>query len=324
MRRAQGTLGRGMMAGFIAAAVIAFWFLLVDSIRGVPFATPMFVATTIAGMENGAARPVVLTIYSLLHFGAFMVIGAALAWVLARIHIRPSLLTGLVVGFMLFDLIFYAGIVVSGVNVIGALGWPEVLIGNLIAAIALMGYLRTTGPAEDDITLMDVLNEHRTIREGLVAGMLGAAAVMLWFLVLDVAQGRVFFTPAALGSAIFLGARGVDDVVINAGTVAGYTGIHIVAFLLAGLGGSAMVEGARRQPPLLLGTILFFVTLEVLFIGLMAIVAEWLLDAIQWWTIVVGNLIAAGVMGGYLLFEHPELREHLTHDLEEELVSGET
>lgn len=323
MRRAQGTLGRGMTAGFIAAAVLAFWFLLVDSIRGVPFETPMFVATTIGGLENGAARPFVLTVYSVVHFCVFMLIGAAIAWILERIHIRPTLLTGLVVGFMLFDLIFYAGIVISGVNVIGALGWPEVLIGNLIAAIALVRYLRITGPAEDDVTMMDVLNEHRTIKEGLVAGLLGAAAVMLWFLVLDVVQDRVFFTPAALGSAIFLGARGIEDVVISTGTVAGYTGIHLVAFLLAGLGGSAMVEGARRQPPLLLGTILFFVTLEVLFIGLMAIAAEWLLDTIQWWTIVAGNLIAAGVMGGYLLFEHPELREHLTHDLEEELVSGE-
>jgi hypothetical protein len=173
------------------------------------------------------------------------------------------------------------------------------------------------------VSLREVLAEHRTIREGLVSGLLGAAAVMLWFLVLDVVQGRPFFTPAALGSAVLLGARAVSEVVVSVPTIAGYTGIHVVAFLVAGLGASAMVEGARRQPPLLLGIVLFFVTLEVLFIGLMAILATWLLDTIPWWTIVVGNLIAAGVMGGYLLHEHPEIREHLTHDLEEELVSGE-
>jgi hypothetical protein len=118
-----------------------------------------------------------------------------------------------------------------------------------------------------------------------------------------------------------MGARGVDEVVVSAATVLGYSGIHIVAFLLAGLIASAMVEGARRQPPLLLGSILFFVTFEVLFIGLMAVVAVWLLDAIHWWTVVVGNLIAAAVMGGYLLYQHPEIRESLSHDLEEELVS---
>jgi hypothetical protein len=48
--------------------------------------------------------------------------------------------------------------------------------------------------------------------------------------------------------------------------------------------------------------------------------ATWLLDAMDWWTIVVGNLVAALVMGGYLLYEHPELRENLTHELEEEMV----
>jgi hypothetical protein len=144
---------------------------------------------------------------------------------------------------------------------------------------------------------------------------------MLWFFVLDVIQGRVLFTPAALGSALFLGARGLGEVAITPGMVAGYTGVHLFSFLLVGLGASALVEGARRQPSILLGTVLFFVTLEVLFIGLMAIMAAWLLDAISWWTIVVGNLIAAAVMGGYLLFEHPELRENLSHDLEEDLVS---
>jgi hypothetical protein len=37
--------------------------------------------------------------------------------------------------------------------------------------------------------------------------------------------------------------------------------------------------------------------------------------------IVAGNLVASLVMGGFLLYEHPEVRQNLTHDLEEELVS---
>ncbi len=321
MRRPQTTLGRGATGGLIAAGVLAFWFLVIDAVRATPFDTPLFVARTIVGLDF-AAGPVTLGIYTLLHFGVFMLVGIAVAKLMERAGIRPSLLVGLVVGFLLFDLIFYAGIMISGTDVVSALGWPEVLIGNLIAAIVLLRYLRVTGPAEEDVSLGEILDAHRTIREGLVAGLIGATAVMLWFLVLDVIEGRILFTPAALGSAMFLGARGVAEVSMAATTIIGYTGIHLFAFLLVGLGASAMVEGARRQPPLLLGIVLFFVTLEVLFIGLMAIVAAWLLDAIHWWTIVVGNLIAAGVMGGYLLYEHPELRESLTHDLEEELVSG--
>jgi hypothetical protein len=320
LRRIQGTLGRGATGGFIAAAALAFWFLVIDSIRAAPFDTPMFVARTVAGLDQLTAGPAMLLLYTVLHFGLFMLVGMAVAWVLDRIHMHASLLIGLVLGFLLFDLIFYAGIVFSGTDVVGALGWPEVLIGNLISAIVLTRYLRAT-EAEDEISLREVLSQHRTIREGLFAGLLGAAAVMLWFFVLDVVQGRVLFTPAALGSALFFGARGLNEVVISATTITGYTGVHLFAFLLVGLGASAAVEGARRQPSIILGIVLFFVTLEVLFIGLMAIAAAWLLDAISWWTIVVGNLVAAGVMGGYLLFEHPELRENLSHDLEEELVS---
>ena len=42
----------------------------------------------------------------------------------------------------------------------------------------------------------------------------------------------------------------------------------------------------------LLGLVLLFVTFEVLFFGLIAIMASWLLDSLKWWTILVANLIA--------------------------------
>ena len=34
--------------------------------------------------------------------------------------------------------------------------------------------------------------EHRTLREGVLAGFLGASAVALWFLILDTVAGRPF------------------------------------------------------------------------------------------------------------------------------------
>jgi len=316
----NGTITRGAMAGFIGATALAFWFLVIDSARATPFYTPLFVARTLLGLDaTPGGHPLLLAMYTAFHFGVFILLGIAVAWVLEKAHIPPFMLLGLVLGFLLFDLIFYAGVIVTGTNVVRELGWPAVLAGNLIAGTALMRYLYVTVPGER-AHLRDVLKEHTTIREGLVAGVLGAAAVMVWFLVLDLIQGRSFFTPAALGSALFFGARGMAEVSVAAETVLGYTGVHLAAFMLTGLIASAMTEGARREPPLLLAMVLFFVTLEVMFIGLLAIVAAWLLDGIRWWTIVVGNLIAAAVMGGYLLQKHPELKESLSHDLEEELV----
>ena len=40
----------------------------------------------------------------------------------------------------------------------------------------------------------------RILREGFIAGLIGAGAVALWFLIVDTIAGRPFFTPAMLGS----------------------------------------------------------------------------------------------------------------------------
>jgi hypothetical protein len=307
------------MAGVIGAATLAVWFLVVDSLRAEPFATPMFVAHALLNIDNPQPAPILLAMYTAFHFVVFVLVGTLVAWVLEKASIPPFGLLGFVLGFLLFDMIFYAGVLVTGTNVVEELGWPAVLAGNLIAGFTLMRYLYMTSPG-DKLSVREVLREHRTTREGLIAGLLGAVAVMIWFLVLDLVRQPMFFTPGALGSALFFGARGTAEVQITVETVLGYTGIHLVAFMAVGMIASMMTEAARREPPLLLGMVLFFVTLEVLFIGLLAIVATWLLDSIQWWMVVVGNLIAAVVMGGYLMHEHPELRENLSHDLEGELV----
>jgi len=319
MSRHNGTVARGVVAGLLGAAALALWFLAVDAVRAEPFATPTFVAHALLGLENARPGPVLLAMYTAFHFMVFVLIGISVAWVVDRAQIPPHSLLGLVLGFLLFDLIFYAGVLVTGTNVVGELGWPAVLVGNLIAGLVLMRYLYATSDGVKT-SLRDLLREHRTIREGLIAGLLGAVAVMVWFLVLDVIRRPLFFTPGALGSALFFGARGATEVQVSVETVLGYTGVHVVAFMIVGMIASALTEAARREPPLLLGMVLFFVTLEVLFIGLLAIVATWLLNSIAWWMVVVANLIAGVVMGAYLLHEHPELRENLSHELEEELV----
>ncbi|PYN49534.1 MAG: hypothetical protein DMD95_00925 [Candidatus Rokuibacteriota bacterium] len=43
----------------------------------------------------------------------------------------------------------------------------------------------------------------RLYQEGLIAGLVGAATVALWFLVIDSIQGRPLYTPTVLGTALF-------------------------------------------------------------------------------------------------------------------------
>jgi hypothetical protein len=218
--------------------------------------------------------------------------------------------------------VFYMGVVVTGENVVRALGWPEVLTGNLIAGITLMGYLHLTGPGTV-VSWRQVLREHRVIREGLIAGLIGAGVVAVWFLVIDLIQGRMLFTPAALGSAVFAGARGAAEVQVSAPMILAYTLIHVAAFLGTGFVASALISEAEKDPPMLLGLVLLFVTIEVLFFGLIAIMAGWLLDSIKWWTVLVANLIAAGAMGWYLWKAHPNLQAELGKPLEDEVFEPE-
>lgn len=155
------------------------------------------------------------------------------------------------------------------------------------------------------------------VPDGLAAGMLGAAAVAVWFLVLDVVQGRVFFTPAALGSALFLNATSPQEVVLSPAVVLGYTTLHIAAFAAAGLLVAALARAAERHPPVLLGAVLLFVTIEVFFLGMIALLANWLLAVLAWWPILVANALAAAVMAVYVWRAHPVLRALDWMELEE-------
>ncbi|MBI4546044.1 MAG: hypothetical protein HY703_12660, partial [Gemmatimonadetes bacterium] len=246
----NATVVRGGLAGVVAATALAVFFLVVDTVEGRPLYTPAFLASVLAGLGEVEIGFGLIAMYTALHYAVFILIGMGVVWLLHRTETGASYLLGIVLGFLLFDVIFYAGVLITGVDVVRELGWPELMSGNLIAGLVLMGYLRSSG-LEPTVSWRTVLRQHRIIREGLIAGALGAGAVALWFLVLDVILGRIFFTPAALGSALFFGARRAADIQITGATVLGYTVVHVAAFLLTGFVAAALATEAERDPPLL-------------------------------------------------------------------------
>jgi hypothetical protein len=155
------------------------------------------------------------------------------------------------------------------------------------------------------------------IREAVLSGLVGAAVVALCFLVLDVAKGQLLFTPAALGSALFLGARGIAEVQITPLTVLGYTIVHVAAFVLIALLLVALIRSVAHHPPAILGAALLLITMEVFAIGMLAILASWLLDALSIWTVLIANVLAGTAMGVFLWTRNPLLQAGLRADLEE-------
>ena len=152
---------------------------------------------------------------------------------------------------------------------------------------------------------------HSVVREGLIAGAAGAAAVALWFLVLDLAQGRLFFTPGALGSIFFLGARSVEDVQVTAGTVLGYTVLHVAAFAFVGMIAARIFTWADEEPRVVLGLGVLFVVSEVFVLGVMMIGAGWLLDEVPMWAVLISNALGILAVGAYLWRVHPAVRRNV-------------
>ena len=87
---------------------------------------------------------------------------------------------------------------------------------------------------------------NRILREGFIAGCIGAAVVAVWFLIVDAINGQPLFTPAMLGSAVFWGAHDMSAVVIEPARIFGYTMIHVSAFVVVGciVGRSSYVQAA--------------------------------------------------------------------------------
>lgn len=151
----------------------------------------------------------------------------------------------------------------------------------------------------------------------LVTALIGAGIVALWFLAIDALRGRPLFTPAALGSAMLLGARGEAQVEVSALTVLGYTVLHVGAFLAVAWMAVRLFRAREEEPRAVLGAALLFITMEVFVIGVVAILAGWLLDALSLWGLALATLVAAAGMGLYLLRRYPGVRRELHEELEE-------
>ncbi len=98
----------------------------------------------------------------------------------------------------------------------------------------------------------------RILREGFIAGLIGAAAVALWFLVVDVIAGRPFFTPAMLGSAVFWGVHDPAQVVIEYSRIIGYTMIHVSAFIIVGTISAVLAAEVEVAPHTLYLVVVFW------------------------------------------------------------------
>lgn len=142
--------------------------------------------------------------------------------------------------------------------------------------------------------------------DGLFTGMIGALGVALWFLVLDLAAGRPLYTPSLLGDVLLHGSQSAArDIPIAPLNVAAYTAFHFVAFVAVGIVFAYMMSLFDRFPIMFFVLLVMFLFLQVGFFFMDLALGAQLLGRLRPWTVLVGNLIAAGGMAFYQWKRHP-------------------
>lgn len=155
------------------------------------------------------------------------------------------------------------------------------------------------------------LQRRSVIREGTIAGLLGALSVAIWFLIVDAARGVPLRVPSALGHILFH-AAGIAGSEGRSAHVIAYTLFHVAAFVAVGLFAAAILRLSERQPSVLAGAFVLFVIFEAEFYLITLVLTQSRsLGLPSWYMVAGGNAIASLVMGTYLWRAHPGLRANI-------------
>ncbi|HUF93529.1 MAG TPA: hypothetical protein VMR23_14220 [Candidatus Limnocylindria bacterium] len=147
----------------------------------------------------------------------------------------------------------------------------------------------------------------RIHQEGIIAGVIGAATVAVWFLVLDTLAGHPLSTPTLLGTALFHRGTAVAVPGVSLEMVLMFTWVHGLVFVALGGVASWLLALAERHPSFGFGVLMLFVIFQFGFMVTAMLFARPVLVALGWPAILGANLLAAAAMAAYFFRRHPSL-----------------
>ena len=160
------------------------------------------------------------------------------------------------------------------------------------------------------------MGQSRTIRDGLIVGLIAYATVALFYSVFDLLAARgMLFTVDLLGRALFKGLR--DPAVLmfpierDLTAILLYNAFHLVVSLGIGLVVVSLVAHAERYPSQ--ARLVFIMIVAGGFLTVFGV--GYLTDAVRpllpWWSIAVANVVAVLLAGLYLVRRRPGLWQRL-------------
>ena len=145
MTLAHRTVREGNVGRLLASAAVAVWFFVLDVAGGRPFGTPARLGESVAslfGGTGGGSAALYVAGYTVFHAIAFCLSGVVMSAVVNKAEDEPSLLFGLLILFVAFEVAWYGmTAILARDEAYGPLAWYQVMIANLIAATVMGFYL---------------------------------------------------------------------------------------------------------------------------------------------------------------------------------------
>ena len=148
----------------------------------------------------------------------------------------------------------------------------------------------------------------RVVREGFVAGLLGAAIVAVFFAVVNVFGGHSpFYTVDHLGRAL-VGTPPAGSPGSAAGPALAYNGLHLLVFLLLGFALAWLTAKTEQHPAFWYLAFFGLVAAFIYDFFFLMMLAGRATGGLPWAQVAIGSFLAVVGMIGYLLRLHPGLR----------------
>ena len=156
--------------------------------------------------------------------------------------------------------------------------------------------------------------------DGTMAGVIGASAIALFFLLVDTVRREALFTPSVMASALLRGAPPSDTASVDLSMVAAYSIVHGAAFVAVGILAAWATALRRASVATFTLTIAIFGVLELGFLFSCVAIDPGLLEAVGVAPATVGNLLAAVGMAAYLhRWPHDSIEEREAYRREHEV-----
>ena len=304
----------GATAGILAAITMAVWFVIFDAARGQPLnSAHAWAATLFQSFANGMTprEAYLVMIGDVLFFVCvFALIGIASAAILEAAETDGDLFPTMLAFVAAFAVFCIMLLMLLGPSGAVSLPWWKFIAGDLMATTVLMTFFLRRHPA---LARQLGGNWINVADEGAIAGVIGAVVVALWYVICDAIAGQLFRTPALLGGAIFQGILNPSQVVVTPPLVLGFTALHFFAFIMFGIATAILLRAADIEPVFALAAIVLLACFELFFVGALAIFDSAALQALGFWKILAGNVMAMVAMIVYFGTQHrgwmPRLRE---------------